>query len=82
MSNVEPIKPGVMTKEREVDDDTVELLEDMLAMAKAGEISGFAGAILYFDGVAAVRRAGYSGYALMGALMAALHRMQAERPAS
>lgn len=76
MSNVEPIKPGVLVKERQPNTDTVELLEDMLAMAKAGEAVGFSGAILYFDGVAAVRRAGLASHALTGAVFAALHRMQ------
>jgi hypothetical protein len=79
MSNVCPIQPGILVPERSPDGDVIELLEDMLAMAQAGEIIGFNGAILFFDGVAARRRAGSGSHALAGACFSAIIKMQMEK---
>lgn len=79
MSNVEPIRKGMVSHERKPDTNCIELLQEMLDMAKAGELVGFSGAFLYYDGIAARRRAGHSNYALIGAVHTAAHIMTRER---
>lgn len=75
MTNVEPIRPGIQVPEREANPDVVALLEEMLTQAKSGELVGFSGAMLYYDGPAARRRAGLASYALIGATQSAVQIM-------
>lgn len=59
-------------------DDVVEELEEMLEMARSGEIVGFAGAILYHDAATGVRRAGLATRALIGAIETAKFHLLSE----
>jgi hypothetical protein len=60
---------GGVTHERQVVESTVEALREMLEMAEAGELIGFAGAYLTHDGCGCYRVAGrIGGYSALGAL--------------
>ena len=72
MAKVVPLKQGALTYQREPNPATIALLEEMLEEARTGEIVGFAGAVLSFDGLAMRRRAGKVNYNLIGALHSAL----------
>jgi len=60
---------GGITGERQVVDGAVEALREMLEMAEAGELIGFAGAYLTHDGCGCYRVEGrVGGYSALGAL--------------
>lgn len=57
----------------EVHEGAVSVLEEMLEMARAGQIVGVVGAFLYYDRCAGYQMGGkIGGYALVGALDAAM----------
>lgn len=64
---------AVITGDKEPDPDLVEELENLLEAAKAGEIIGLAGAILYFDKTTSTRCVGTVNRATLGALMITQH---------
>jgi hypothetical protein len=60
---------GAVTGERQVVQSAVEALREMLEMAEAGELIGFAGAYLTHDGCGCYQVAGrVGGYSTLGAL--------------
>ena len=61
----------------EPDQTTVELLEDLLERARAGEIQGVVGAMVYRDSTACGFCAGYRNNTLLGALARRQHQLAA-----
>ncbi len=53
--------------------DVIKALEEVLEMARSGEIVGFVGAVLHGDDSTTIRRAGYSTRGLIGTLVIAEH---------
>lgn len=60
---------GGPTGERQVSDDVIRVLEDLLERAHSGEVIGFSGAVLVHDGCANFYACGMvGGYSMIGAL--------------
>lgn len=68
MSNVKSLYGGP-TGMPERNDQTIEVLRDLLAKAEAGEVIGAVVAVLYHDGLAGFQIGGMiGGYSLLGAV--------------
>jgi len=69
LSKVVSINPGVPIKDvRHTDPNVVEILENALEEAKAGELTGVAIAKVYFDMQTHQSRSGIMTYAMIGRL--------------
>lgn len=78
MSNVTPIRSNVLTQEREPDPEVIRHLDELLNMARSGELIGITGAVLYFDGLAGRVRVGKVGFSSLGACQSALFQATKE----
>lgn len=67
MSKVESLFGGPVLR-REVRPEVVEQLRDMLEMAEAGELVGFAGALQLQDNTTSICKVGLKTRALIGAM--------------
>lgn len=71
---------GGVTGQREVDADTVEVLEDLLERAKSGEIVGVVAVNVNFDGTVGRWYAGdVNNHSTVGALAYLQHMLMADR---
>lgn len=74
MSNVISLNPDQPTYEREVSPHVIEGLEELLQMAKAGELAGFAVALQYYDRTSGFYARGKIGtYGMVGAMTMLQH---------